>query len=137
MEKWNKVEIKPVSDDLLDVIFGKKIIGYLPLQTIEKSRISLEKTIKLCKENNINYKKFENKDVVVFSGAFVCWNNKQLIEVLNEYKDFLIKDEVPVSPEEFVNYIFFNWIDENKKPNSYKICGFLYGDKSFTPLILE
>ena len=130
------MNIRPVSDDILEVIFNKKSMGYLPLKTIEASKISLDKTKKLCQDHNINFKIIKNEEVVS-SGAFFCWNDKEVSLLLEKHKEVLAKENIPWNSHEFINYIFKNWIDKEKQPNGYKICGFLYGNKNFIPLVLE
>ena len=130
-------EFSPFSDDLLDVILKDKPMGYLPLGTVKNARISLEKTQKLCKQHKISFKIFKPDECMIMGGAVVCWSEEKVQNILDKYQEILMKDKIPTQANEYVDYVLKNWIAEKTFPNSYKICGYIYGDKSFIPLILE
>jgi hypothetical protein len=117
----------------------KKPMGYLPLYTIEQygGEGALTQLIHWTKNNNYNCRCWDEQFCSILSGALYVWDELMLGEVLNKYKDILIESEIPIEPEEFVNYIVKNTVLSEVNLPVYIIIGYAYNDKRFRGKTLE
>jgi len=116
----------------------EKSIGYLPKSTI-KERVGFE---------NYNYIKSEleifaleqklilidlnENDCDVFSGAIYLYSPLLLNNILSEFENYLIDDNIPTNPTEFIEYIISNVVYDHIYPISYRIIALCFNDKRYT-----
>lgn len=133
-------------DKLTNAIFSdllyvgtKKPMGYLPLSSIEfyGGQGALTQLIHWVFDNKYDCRSWGERFCNVLSGALFVWDELMLGEVLDKYKDILIKAEIPTEPEAFVKYTVKNTVYSEVNLPVYIIIGYAFGDKRFTGKTLE
>jgi hypothetical protein len=115
---------------LLDVGV-KKAVGYLPLGSIKElgGNKAYEQLIKWAKENNLQQKTIRNGET--FQGALYFWDEKMLQNILDKYKDVLENAGIPITTEDYIDYIERNTVFSHKFPTAYRVIGLTFNDKRF------
>jgi hypothetical protein len=121
-----------IFSDLL-YVGTRKAMGYLPLSTIKicGGEYALKELIDWANENHYDYKCVGEVRSQVASGALFVWDEVMLGEILYKYKDILIKANVPIIPEDYVNYTMSNVIHSEVNLPVYIVIGLTFGDSRF------
>lgn len=117
----------------------KKPMGYLPLSSIEfyGGQDALTDLIHWVFDNKYDCRCCSEQACHIGSGALFIWDELMLGEVLDTFKDILLKNDVPTEPEAFVKYVIkYTVLSEANLP-VYIIIGLAFGDKRFTGKTLE
>lgn len=119
-----------IFSNLLDV-GTRKTVGYLPIETIKKygGRNVFKELIQWAKDNGYEFKLIKGGHTS--SGALYIWDINMLQEILNQYKDVLTDAGVPVTANQYVEYIEHNVVNNNEFPEAYKVIGITFNDKRF------
>lgn len=124
-------------NDLLNV-GTKKLVGYLPLSTIEKyggmnAKNLLIKWAELS-EYESSIKDYKDGFCCTSSGALYIYDKPNLQKFLDKYSEILKKANVPIDADEYIDYIEYNTIQNEKFPEAYKIIGMSFNDKRWENL---
>ena len=121
-----------VFTDLL-YVGTKKALGWLPLSTIKMygGEYALKELIDWANENHYDYKCVGETRSQVASGALFVWDEVMLGEILYKYKDILTKANIPIIPEDYVNYTMSNVIRSEVNLPAYIFIGLTFGDSRF------
>ncbi len=93
-----------VLDDLYFV--GKnKPLGYLPLETILESGVTLEKIKSDLEAKGLNVFALTEEDCEVASGALYAYDAEALQNILNNNVDVLIQNAVPKTALDFILWV--------------------------------
>lgn len=135
IEKLRMISVKGcdyIFRDLLDV-GTKKAMGYLPLSTMEQygDSDSVDEIASWAEENHLSYNIYTQSECSVGSGALFVWDEKMLQEIINKYKDVLIKTNISITPKGFVQHIIHKTVFSEVFPEVYVIIGYAFNDKRF------
>jgi hypothetical protein len=117
----------------------RKAMGWLPFSTIKRygGEYAIKELIDWANENHYNYKCASEARSEVASGALFIWDEIMLEEILYKYKDILTKAEIPIIPEDYVNYTMSNVIRSEVNLPAYIVIGFTFNDSRFSGKTLE
>ena len=112
----------------------KKALGYLPLSTIKMcgGEYALKELIDWANENHYDYKCVGEVRAQIASGALFIWDEVMLGEILYKYKNILIKAEIPIIPEDYVEYTMSNVIRSEVNLPAYIVIGLTFNDSRFS-----
>jgi hypothetical protein len=124
--------------DLLHV-GTRKALGWLPFSTIKMygGENAIKELIDWANENHHDYKCVGETRSQVASGALFIWDEIMLGEILYKYKDILTKANIPIIPEDYVEYTMSNLIRSEVNLSAYIIIGFTFNDKRFAGKTLK
>ena len=117
----------------------RKALGWLPLSTIKMygGEYAVKELIDWANENHYNYKCVGEVRSCVASGALFIWDEIMLGEILYKYKNILTKANIPIIPEDYVNYTMSNVIRSEVDLPTYIVIGFTFNDKRFSGKTLK
>lgn len=117
--------------DLYNV--GKtKAVGYLPIKTIKiYENDTIENVIKCCDRANKTYKIFSEKECFILSGALFVYDTYMLKCILDQYEYILQKENIPTTPDEYIDFIAKNIVFEHELPEIYRIICLTFNDSRF------
>jgi len=133
-------------DKLTNTIFSdllyvgtKKALGWLPLSTIKMygGEYAIKELIDWAIENKYQYKCASEIRSNVASGALFIWDEVMLGEILYKYKNILTKANIPIIPEDYVEYTMNNTIFSQLNLPAYIVIGFTFNDKRFSGKTLK
>jgi len=122
-----------VVEDLLTI--GKdKPLGYLPLDTIKGRKFGgyrgiIKDIISWSESKGYNHKVCGPSNVA--SGAIYIYDRESLTIYLDRYKKILVDANIPVTPDEYVNYIECTIVFKEDYPEAYKVIGLTFADERF------
>jgi hypothetical protein len=112
----------------------RKALGWLPLSTIKMygGENAIKELIDWANENHYDYKCTSEVRSNVASGALFIWDEVMLGEILYKYKDILTKANIPIIPEDYVEYTMNTTIRSEVNLSAYIVIGFTFNDKRFS-----
>lgn len=111
----------------------EKIIGYLPLNTIEMDGFKISELTQFARDKGLSFWHFYPGEVNVFSGAFYLADMEKLQKYIElpEF-DVIFKDNyiegLERTAESLMDVVIYETIYEEDKPELYKLIALIFKD---------
>jgi hypothetical protein len=131
MSNYEEDEESPemILSDLYDV-GDTKSLGYLPIETLyEYCNKTVQDIIDFTNEKGLCYQLHKDAGS---TGELYVYHEEMLMDILKQHKEILTLAGIPCDDaNEFIRYIAYNLVSQEKFPEAYVVIGKTFNDPRF------